>query len=459
MSNSMGMFLLPTDQIADPQVRAFLDRLSDVWYELIEGDEGAVMTGNLRRLVTDIVGDILSPGVIGGSDGGTGVPAPPDSGGPGGVPIQDALDVLAQSIKRSVLYRTLYDEFVLPDIETMRLDVDGVRQYAGAGISNERTVRNTQDMSLASAINRIWGYIGGSTAVIQDGALAAATPSTATATKWNSVVAAVTDPDTGNVNSASIVQELNAYADDANSTFNAIYTVRAVVATGGETLAGGFGLAATAGAGSSEGPTIDFGVRADKFWIGGTSATPNLTTQLGAAYDEFPFIVVTSTQTIDSITYNPGVYMKTAYIVDASVGTLKIAGSAITVPVFGQTAADTELTTTDDTTIVSATLSTGSTAPGAVLINAGLAFQPDSSSTTEVEVVNLVLFRESTELVRTSVSVPGDRYTIVPYAWTDTAALSANTSYNYHLKAKRTTGASPYSTISGAFIQLLGAKR
>lgn len=356
---------------------------------------------------------------------------------------------------------------------------------AVSGVSSEASTRATKDDALAAAVNNIWAKVGGSTAAISDSSLASVTPSTAVATKWDSVVSAVTDPNTGQVNSASIVQEFDTYANNADSTFNALYTVRAQVESGGSTqtatviagdpgvaqltlsaanpsivagmrvvgpgvrpgttvtatlgatiglstglllgapassasftatadtppvyaplefngkfsttlrltapnanivpgmkltgtgiptgttvvgyssnsptradvmlsaplnanasgtytflrtyefttaklLLGGFGLAATSGAGSSGTPTIDFGVRADRFYIAAASDTPSLTDQLASSDTTIPFIVTTTLQSIGGVTYPPGVYIKKAIIADATIDTAKITNASIT---------------------------------------------------------------------------------------------------------------------------------
>jgi hypothetical protein len=296
--------LLPTDGIKDPQVRNFLDRLTEAWDARNDGDDRFISKREFSDLAAQSVLELL------GGNGG-------QSQGPS---VQTMIDGLTKSIVNGILYQKL-GEFI--DVDGLRASIDTALQYASAGFSRDASASSTQDMALASAINRMWGYIGGAAAVIEDGALAGATPSAAAATKWEAVVASVTDPNTGLVNSASIVQELDTYANSANSTLNAIYSVRAQISSGGQTLVGGFGLAATAGAGSAAGATINFGVRADQFYIAGTSSTPDLATQL-AGDASIPFIVVTSPQTIGGIYYAPGVYMKTAFIVDASITSAKV---------------------------------------------------------------------------------------------------------------------------------------
>ena len=82
------------------------------------------------------------------------------------------IDNLADFIRNSLLYQILGEKISIPDLDALRTEVDGVRQYAGTGITRVETRTFSDAMSLASAINRIWAYVGGSTAVIEDGELA-----------------------------------------------------------------------------------------------------------------------------------------------------------------------------------------------------------------------------------------------------------------------------------------------
>lgn len=198
-----------------------------------------------------------------------------------------------------------------------------------ANIVTEQSTRSSKDNALAGVINTLWGVVGTSTSIIQDAGLAAVTPVAATATKWNQVVAAVTDPNTGLVNSASIKTELNTYANAANSTFNASYIVRTEIVSGGQRAVGGFGLMATAGAGSAGGPTIDFGVRVDRFWIAAPSTGYDPAAQ-NTVNNNVPFIVTTGPTVINGVTIPAGVYMKKVVIADASIDTAKIADATIT---------------------------------------------------------------------------------------------------------------------------------
>lgn len=101
-------------------------------------------------------------------------------------------------------------------------------------------------------------------------------------------------------------------------------------------LVGGFGLAATGDSGSSQGGTIDFGVRADRFFIAATSETPDAATQI-AQGSSIPFMVLTSPQAVNGVVYQPGVYLKKAVIGNATIGEAQIADLAVTNAKIGET--------------------------------------------------------------------------------------------------------------------------
>ena len=84
-----------------------------------------------------------------------------------------------------------------------------------------------------------------------------------------------------------------------------------VVKTDVNGLVTGYGLYNEGGVGA-------FGVNADYFYVGKQSANKK------------PFLVLTSAQTIDGITYPAGTYINTALIANATIGTAKIADAAIT---------------------------------------------------------------------------------------------------------------------------------
>lgn len=132
---------------------------------------------------------------------------------------------------------------------------------AEANILTNNSTRSTKDNSLAQAINTIWTKIGGASALIQDASLAAVSPAAVTATKWNQVQAAVTDPNTGLVNAVSIKSELNAYVSKVDGSMNTTWAVRSNVSG----IISGLALMTTAGAGSAPGAaTSNFMIMANR---------------------------------------------------------------------------------------------------------------------------------------------------------------------------------------------------
>lgn len=322
MSDAYKITGLPsTDGITDPQTRAWADAFVNAWGVR----NGTVGANTQERFITKKeFADLTSSTLANVFAVGSGLPAlsSEDGNGPA-TKITNAqlVNTLAKSIEKSQLFIDLGTKI---QVQTF----SKTKSFFDAGITQERTIRISRDNILASAINRVWGYIGGASALIEDATFAAVTPAAALATSWLQVQAAVTDPNTGLVASAAIRSEYEAYVSAVDSTMNASYTVRAQLDTGGRTIVGGFGLMATSGAGSPAGGEISFGVRADTFFISSTAVTASLATQL--ATPETPFIVVTSTQIIDGLTYTPGVYIKKAFIIDASIDTAKIADATIT---------------------------------------------------------------------------------------------------------------------------------
>lgn len=351
-----------TASIKDPEVRTFLDSFVAAW----DQRSGFKNAGDPERFITqaEVQGFAISAmaqvfsrsggsflGNIGGAAGG--VPSAQD--------VNDAIDDLADFIRKSIIYQILGTDVQPIDIQNLRSKIDAAIRDSGAailreerarsdadeafaetltllvarlgqaeaGVANEASVRAQKDNALAQAINTVWANIGGNQALIQDGALAAVSPANVSATKWTQVEAAAIDPNTGQPNSSIVRQEFQTYANKANGTFGSIYSVRTQISVAGQTVVGGFGLAATAGAGSAAGPTIDFIVRADKFAIAATSATPSGATQI-AQGSSIPFMVLTSNQVVNGVTYPPGVYIKKAVIGDATIGSAQIANAAIT---------------------------------------------------------------------------------------------------------------------------------
>ncbi len=184
--------LPPTTGIQDPIVRGFLDALSTAWATrsgFIDKDhpDGFVTRGEVGNLANQAVIDIFSGGVIGGAQAG----ANNFASSAHAAQVNGIIDNLADSIRKSILSQLLEEDI---------LDVSSITQVVtttGADISAEVVARSGADTALARAINNIWANIGGASAVIEDGGLAASGASSAAATNWAAIVAAVTDPTSG----------------------------------------------------------------------------------------------------------------------------------------------------------------------------------------------------------------------------------------------------------------------
>jgi hypothetical protein len=130
----------------------------------------------------------------------------------------------------------------------------------------------------------------------------------ALASRASTLEASVNSPtDINNPTYAALSAESSVRAA-LDGAVHALYTVRAEVSSGGQTMVGGFGLAATATAGA--GPRIDFGVRADQFYVGAPSGS-------GIA-DTIPFIIRVTSSTENGVLIPAGVYMDSAYVVNVS---------------------------------------------------------------------------------------------------------------------------------------------
>lgn len=107
-----------------------------------------------------------------------------------------------------------------------------------------------------------------------------------------------------------------------DGSVQALYTVRTEISAAGNRVVGGFGLSGTASA--SEGPRINFGVRADRFYV----AAPGDGSAPGFA-DVLPFIVQTSATTVNGVSVPAGTYIADAFIRNGTITNVKIGNAAI----------------------------------------------------------------------------------------------------------------------------------
>lgn len=373
--------LPPTLGIKDPEIRSFLDALSNAW----DQRSGSIDSEDKNRFITkgefsELTNQAVLGMFAGGSDGGAAAAA--GAGGTGAV--ASVISSISDEIKRTYLYKLLGTEFDNVNVGSMNTRIDDVIGEAkslfyqerrqresdieavtseinlqasriddnNAAVLSESNTRATKDSALAQAVNTIWANVGGDSSLIQDGQLASVTPSASQATKWNQVQAAVTDPNTGKVSSTSIKQELNSYINRTDGTLRSTWSVRVESNSGGRAVVGGIGLSLTEN--GQSGPTIDFGVRADKFWVGDTSGSGDL-----------PFIIA-----------NGRTYIKNAMIQDAAIDrakikelaidTLQLEGESVIIPRYGdQIVTDVNLSGTYTGNVVSSTFTVSGLPAGA----------------------------------------------------------------------------------------------
>lgn len=348
MSNYEVSQLPPTLGIKDPEVKSFLDALVNAWDQrsgnIDSEDRNRFITkGEFSELANKAVLSMFSGGGDGGAAAGLGAGSGSDNS-----TVRDVISRISDEIKKTYLYNLLGTEFDSVNIKEMNAKIDDVVSATGAAFVQERNqrasdieavtrsisaqasriddaisavasesdTRATKDTALARAINTIWVNVGGDSALIQDGALASVTPSATSASKWDQVQAAVTDPNTGQVSSTSIKQDLNSYINKTDGTLRSTWSVRVEAQSGGRAIVGGVGLSLTDG--GQSGPTIDFGIRADRFWVGDTSGNGDL-----------PF-VISGGHTFIKNAMIQDASIDNAKIRDLAVDTVKIAGESVT---------------------------------------------------------------------------------------------------------------------------------
>lgn len=193
-----------------------------------------------------------------------GVESSDPAGGTNGVTVttgQDVahlLEVLAGQIRASELHAAL----------SARIDlIDGVGAGSvNARIAAESSARTTADSAIAATVSTLQASVG---------------------------------------NTASAIATEASVRANADGHLSALYTVRAQLTQDGRTVVGGFGLSGTSS--GSAGPSIDFGVMANRFWV----AAPTGSSGVNSIQ---PFVVQTTEDVVNGVTIPPGVYMDAAYI-------------------------------------------------------------------------------------------------------------------------------------------------
>lgn len=214
--------------------------------------------------------------------------------------------------------RATADSAAASRMNTIAASVVTADANARALISAEQSARANADSSLATQVTGVQTSFNNLSSRVATEETTRANADAANATSITQVSARL-----NNVGGVTLEQRFNAQASNL-SGLNAQYTVK--INNNGHVS--GFGLASVPINGS---PVSTFAVVADRFVI----AAPNGATTT-------PFQVVTSGYYLNGEYVAPGVYMNDAfmrrgfiteaYIGTASVGTLKIAGNAVTLP-------------------------------------------------------------------------------------------------------------------------------
>lgn len=192
-----------------------------------------------------------------------------------------------------------------------------------AAIQTETTARTTADTALASQIttvqavadakNRVYRQASTPTGTLVSGDLWFDSDDNNRPYRYNGSSWELTEDPRIPSNAVAIQTETTARVNADNSLF-AQYTVK--IDTNG--YVSGFGLASTA---TNAAPFSDFIIRADRFSVASPSG-PGITPIV-------PFVVNTTTQTVNGVSVPAGVYMDAAYIKNGTITGAKIGNAAI----------------------------------------------------------------------------------------------------------------------------------
>lgn len=152
---------------------------------------------------------------------------------------------------------------------------------------------------------------------------------TALAARTTGLEASVNTPNSGNNPTYARLLTEESTRASLDGSVAALYTVRAEVSSGGATVVGGFGLSATSTI--AGGPRIDFGVRADRFFVAAPSSVPGIA-------DRIPFVVQATPTTINGEAVPAGVYMDEVFIKKGSLSSAQIGSLTATKITAGYTA-------------------------------------------------------------------------------------------------------------------------
>lgn len=332
--NNKGVPGVPTaalDAIQDPNTQMVLRAMVDGW-QVRNGASGA---GDARFITKSEIGDLVVGtvskqfGLVQGQTSQANIISD----------ISRIISDLQAEVLNSRLWQDLSERISLVDIpriftnignvetvvknEVTRLEAADLAQVTSisalgarvgtneTGLSSETTLRVNSDNALAAAVNTLWATVGNNSALVSDGSNITANQVGAVAERWNQTQAAIKDPTTGEyLSTAAVRQYSKTEVDKVKNALSAEYTVKVDV----NGYVAGFGIIANNDL-SSGATSSDFGVRADRFFVG----SPN-------GGNRVPFIVLSS---YDSHGNPPGVYMESAMILNASIGSAQIGNAAI----------------------------------------------------------------------------------------------------------------------------------
>lgn len=127
----------------------------------------------------------------------------------------------------------------------------------------------------------------------------------------------------GQITGSELNTELSQVIDDSMVGVKYLatqYGMRVQVAADGKKLIGGYGLMGTNSA--ERGPSIDFGVLANRFYVGAPAEN-------GGISSTRPFIVQTTPTVINGVSVPTGVYIEDGFIKNGTITNAKIANAAI----------------------------------------------------------------------------------------------------------------------------------
>jgi Domain of unknown function (DUF1983) len=189
---------------------------------------------------------------------------------------------------------------------------------SGADLLTERTARVSADEALSQSVTTLSARLnaGGDVAQSISAAVQAASNAQAAADGKASASSVTTlQAQVAGTQGSALLSQIEQTASTSaqvDGHLANLYTVRVSTTQGGRQVVGGFGISGTAE--PNAGATIDFGVQADKFWIGAPTGSTGVA-------DVRPFVVQTGDETdlATGVLIPKGVYMDAAYIKNLSV--------------------------------------------------------------------------------------------------------------------------------------------